>query len=71
MSIRQSDPTGRVYRIAVYFDTEEGGRHPLGVWSGTANSVVQARALALDALFDERLYAASCSPATKRLAADQ
>ena len=40
----------------------EGVRHRLGVWRGLAREHAHAEVLARDAIWDERLSAASCTP---------
>ena len=52
------------YRIAVGFRGEDGEHHALGTVEVQAHSRSQARALAIDAVFDERLRCSGCSPWT-------
>lgn len=54
----------RTYRIAVGFRDEDGERHVLGTVEVRAHSRSQARALAIDVVFDERLRCSGCSPWT-------
>ncbi|MEQ9073267.1 MAG: hypothetical protein RLP09_05380 [Sandaracinaceae bacterium] len=50
------------YRITVGFADEEGTRHVLGSVEVSAATRARARELAIEAVFDERLRCAGCSP---------
>lgn len=54
----------KTYRITVGFADEDGERHVLGTVEVRARSWSQARGLAIDAVFDERLRCSGCSPWT-------